>query len=139
MSAAVLLDRLDRVKQTGPGTWQALCPAHSDKTPSLRIRDTDDGLVLIKCFAGCSAHEVVAAVGLELSSLFPPREVNHGKRISRPFPAADCLRAVGRESLIVAAAVAAVCDGRPLQQVDRERIMLAASRIQSACNAAGVA
>ena len=139
MSSSTLLDRLDRVKQTGPGTWQALCPAHSDKTPSLRIRDTDDGLVLIKCFAGCSAHEVVAAVGLELSSLFPPREVNHGKRISRPFPAADCLRAVGRESLIVAAAVAAVCDGRPLQQVDRERIMLAASRIQSACNAAGVA
>ena len=139
MSADILLDRLDKVRRTGPDSWKACCPGHSDTSPSLSIRELDDGRVLLYCFAGCSAQEIVAAVGLELSSLFPPREINHGKRVSRPFPAADCLRAVGRESLIVAAAVAAVCNGKPLDQVDRDRVMLAASRIQSACNAAGVA
>ena len=59
-----LLSHLDKVKQTGPGRCVAQCPAHVDKSPSLTIRETDDGRVLIHCFAGCSVHEIVHTIRL---------------------------------------------------------------------------
>jgi len=51
--------------------WQALCPAHSDTSPSLSIGTGDDGRILLKCHAGCSAEDVCRSVGLKLSDLFP--------------------------------------------------------------------
>ena len=68
------LQHLSKVKRTGADRWIACCPAHDDKTPSLAIRQTADGVVLIRCFAGCAAHEIVAAVGMNLSDLFPPKD-----------------------------------------------------------------
>lgn len=69
-----LLERLEAVRETGPGRWLARCPSHEDGRPSLSIREGDDGRVLAHCFAGCPVEEIVSAVGLELSDLFPPRE-----------------------------------------------------------------
>ena len=45
------------------GTWQGnvatcRCPAHSDKTPSLSIRQGDRG-ILVTCFAGCDPNEIL--------------------------------------------------------------------------------
>ena len=40
----------------------AHCPAHPDTTPSLSINETPAGKVLVKCFAGCSQAEVIAAL-----------------------------------------------------------------------------
>lgn len=74
-AADTLLARLDRVKSTGPDSWIASCPAHEDKRPSLSVRQTDDR-VLIHCWAGCGAGEVVAAVGLELRDLFERRHTD---------------------------------------------------------------
>ncbi|MHB1750988.1 MAG: CHC2 zinc finger domain-containing protein, partial [Acidithiobacillus sp.] len=48
-----VLSRLHKVKRTGADKWQALCPAHDDHTPSLSIKEADDGKVLLKCWAGC--------------------------------------------------------------------------------------
>jgi len=125
-----LLSRLDKVRQSGPDSWMACCPVHEDKSASLSIRHVDDK-TLIHCFAGCSAHEVVGAIGLEISDLFPPRE-SHGKPERRPFPAMDALRGIAFEALVVSAAASALLAGHPFTQVDRERLSLAAARIQSA-------
>ena len=38
------------------------CPGHDDKTPSLSIRDSDDGRVLVYCHAGCSQNEVIDSI-----------------------------------------------------------------------------
>lgn len=138
MSAGALLSLLDKVKPTGKSRWQARCPAHADKGPSLSIREMDDGRVLVHCFAGCSVHEVVNAVGLELSDLFPPRELGRIKGEHRPFAAADALRAVGFEALVVCAASAALATGEPLSSVDRERLLQAGERIQGALSGAGL-
>lgn len=73
MSVADVIQKLEGVRQSGPGKWVAKCPAHSDKSPSLSLRETPDGVVLLHCFAGCDPDEVLSAVGLEFSSLFPPR------------------------------------------------------------------
>lgn len=76
-SIAAILDRLDRVTVTGPGAWLASCPTaahvHGDRSRGLSVREGDDGCLLIHCFAGCPVTEVVAALGMELSDLFPPR------------------------------------------------------------------
>jgi putative DNA primase/helicase len=53
--------------------WVGRCPAHSDQTPSLSVADASDGRVLVKCFAGCSFHQIVAALGLEPRDFYPGR------------------------------------------------------------------
>ena len=138
MSADLLLSHLEKVKLTGKSRWQARCPAHADKAPSLSIREMDDGRVLVHCFAGCSVHEIVQAVGLELSDLFPPRTTSNEKGERRPFSAADALRAVGFEALVVCAASAALASGEALSRSDHERLLQAGERIQSALSGAGL-
>lgn len=135
-----LLSRLDKVRKTGPGRWIACCPAHDDKSPSLSIRELEDGRVLLHCHCGCSPADVLAAVGLEFADLFPPdsRAIGHANPERRPFPAADVLRALNRETLIVAAAAGFLLEGRALSDEDRERLGLAFERIQEAVAYSGV-
>lgn len=137
MTTEALLEKLDKVRRTGKGTWTARCPAHGDKGPSLNIREKDDGKVLVRCFAECSVHEILDAVGLEISDLFPPRQ-HHGKPERRPFPAVDVLRCVAFEALIVITAARSIANGEALGSDDYKRLLLAAERIQRALTAAGV-
>lgn len=134
-----LLDRLDGVKQTGPDRWVACCPAHEDHSPSLAIREIDTRL-LIHCFSGCDVADVVAAVGLELSDLFPPRdrEKHSRKSISRPFPAADILKCLAHESLFVLLVAEAILKGEKLEEWDKERLLQSASRFRAALNTGGL-
>ncbi len=71
-----LLAQLDRVKPTRRG-WTARCPAHQDQSPSLAIRETDDGRILVHCFAGCSATDICTALGIRLADLFPDAQLDH--------------------------------------------------------------
>jgi hypothetical protein len=105
----ILISRLSKVRRTTADSWQACCPAHDDKHPSLSIKETEDGIVLIHCFAGCTVHEVVAATGLDISDLFPPRE-HRGKPERRPFPAMDALRGIAFEALVASAAASDLAD-----------------------------
>jgi len=41
------------------GGCVARCPAHDDRTPSLSLADGHDGRLLVKCWVGCSAHNVL--------------------------------------------------------------------------------
>ena len=140
MNADDLLSRLDGVKHTGQGRWLAKCPSHDDKSPSLSIRELDDGRILLHCFAECSVHEVVNSINLELTDLFPYREIKDGKGRPerRPFPAIDILRAIAFESTLVVIAAADLLSGRLFLEEDRARLVLAASRIQAALTAGGI-
>lgn len=66
-----LLSRMQGVKPNGSNQFMALCPAHDDKSPSLAITETEDGKVLVHCYAGCSTQEIMDSIGLELKDLFP--------------------------------------------------------------------
>ncbi|MDA2928729.1 hypothetical protein MYX84_02100 [Acidobacteria bacterium AH-259-O06] len=70
MTAAAIAERL-QARPAGAGRWVAKCPSHSDKSPSLSIRQTRDGKTLLFCFAGCPTETVLASVGLQWSDLFP--------------------------------------------------------------------
>jgi hypothetical protein len=73
-----VLDRLSRVKQNSRG-YEALCPAHEDRTPSLSIAEGEDGRVLLNCFAGCSTEAVVERLGLEMHDLYEHRNGRRGE------------------------------------------------------------
>ena len=131
----MLIARLDAVQEKERGKWIARCPSHDDKSPSLAIKETGDGTVLVRCFAGCNAYEIVSAVGLELSDLFPKFEkFDHsrpGKPQRKPFTSSDVLRAVLHELHVVA-----VCAGQlrseGLAAEDSARLTLALRRVFNA-------
>jgi putative DNA primase/helicase len=63
---------LDRVEHKSKGSYYvAKCPAHDDKRHSLSISESDDGKVLLRCHAGCRFSQIVAAMGIKQSDLFP--------------------------------------------------------------------
>jgi hypothetical protein len=66
----IVLPRLRRVTGSGP-TWSACCPAHGDSRPSLSVTETTDGKLLIKCHAGCEPEQIMSAIGLDMTFLFP--------------------------------------------------------------------
>ncbi len=66
-----LLNRLQSVREVGADQWVACCPAHEDATPSCSIRQSDDGMLLLHCFAGCETEAILDAVGLSFSDLYP--------------------------------------------------------------------
>lgn len=58
------------------GYFMAPCPAHEDLEPSLSIKEGDDGKALLHCFAGCKYSEIVDALSLKMSDLFPGASTN---------------------------------------------------------------
>ena len=130
-----------RLQPTGNDRWACRCPSHEDRSPSLTIRVVPDGRILVHCFAGCSVHEVVGAVGLDLADLFPPpkQDLMHAvKPERRPYPATDILRAIAFEALIVAIVGTDILAGKALTVPERDRLHLAVSRIQAALDAGGL-
>lgn len=135
-----LLDRLEGVRKAGGKGWTARCPAHDDKRPSLSIAEGDDGRVLLHCFGGCGAGDIVAAIGLELGDLFPRRfdaslssearrKLSQETRVSRQWAA---LGAVLPELAVIEAAAAQVAAGEPLRPPDAQRVSSALDRIHRA-------
>ncbi len=64
-------------RASSDGSWSARCPgpvhANGDRNPSLSISAGEQGGVLLHCHAGCSTADVVAAAGLTMLDLAPPR------------------------------------------------------------------
>ena len=48
--------------------WIDRCPAHDDNNPSLSIKETSDGKLLLHCFAGCSFEDIVKAADIATHS-----------------------------------------------------------------------
>jgi hypothetical protein len=132
MSAVTLLDRLEKVRQTGPGRWVACCPAHLDKSPSLSIRETGEGLALLHCFGGCAPSAVLDAIGLRFGDLFPERGDHHRASGRSRIPASDILRLIDHEAAIVEVAASDIGNGFDLSVEDLGRVQVAAERIRLA-------
>lgn len=139
----VLLSRLQKVKGRN-GSWTACCPAHEDKGPSLAVREADDGRVLLHCFAGCPTINVLGAVGMDMSDLFPPDEKRknypvEGKPKMKPaFYASDLIRILSFEALVVNICAYDMSIGKPLKEEDRERLKVAQQRIEEVMHYANI-
>lgn len=117
-----VLSRLKGARPSGDLRWVAHCPAHCDKSPSLSIRETEDGIVLLKCWAGCTAAEIVSAIGISLSDLFPRRASSRRNMPNRA--------AVEHERMIALFGRHHEAQGT-LSSTDRARYQLALTRLQS--------
>ncbi len=92
MTAAELAARLG-AKQVRVDRWKAKCPAHEDSKPSLLITAAKNGNVLIRCWAGCDAGDVVKALGLEWKDLCAegkPNGKTNGRRRVVPVEGIHC-------------------------------------------------
>lgn len=48
--------------ENGDGSWNTVCPAHSDKGPSLTVSTGSGGKLLVHCHAGCRQTDVIDAL-----------------------------------------------------------------------------
>lgn len=115
-----ILSRLDKVKAKGPSKWEACCPAHKDKHPSLSIKECDDGIVLLKCWAGCTATDITTAIGLDLRDLFP------GEKTQRRGPSKAAIR---HEQAVYQIGLSMQAQGLALNEKDQARFELAKQRL----------
>ena len=124
LAGSVCLDKvlscLDKVKSTGTNKWKACCPAHDDKSPSLAITEASDGTVLLKCWVGCTAQDIVTAIGLELRDLFP------GEKRERRSPSAAAIKHERAVYLIGKS----LLDAGKLSGDDLQRFNLAKQRLE---------
>lgn len=71
---APVLDRLDKLRQSGTNKWTACCPVHDDSNPSMSVTvtDTPDGQkLLFYCFScGAKGDSVIESIGLKVGDLF---------------------------------------------------------------------
>ncbi|MHB8744590.1 MAG: DNA primase [Sulfuricaulis sp.] len=140
MNADRILERLDGARQTAPRQWVARCPAHEDRSPSLSIRELPDGKVLLHDFGGCDCGDVLAAIGLELSDLFPEKPADHRSkpnRAARQWDFRALLKMLEHEMTVVFIVANDLANGRVLTPETTERLHMAAGRIAKIAGAAG--
>lgn len=135
-TATKLLDRLERVRQTGPGRWIASCPTsahtHGDRSRGLSIRQIDDRL-LIYCHAGCGAAEIMEALGLSLSHLYErPLSKGFVGQIRPAIPASDLLLILDHETTVAVLILDEIVTRRTVSEGQVQRLTLAAARIGKA-------
>lgn len=87
--------------------------------------------MLLHCFAGCPVSGIVSALGLEMSGLFPPRQLSgrEPKRTPRLLTAGQALELIDREAQLLAVVAANMLRGVEINQNDLDRIAKAAGRI----------
>ena len=79
MKMTNFLQKLSKVTPNGNG-WTARCPAHADRSPSLCVKEAG-GKILVKCFSGCSAESICAAMDLEVKDLFTTANGFHSNNL----------------------------------------------------------
>lgn len=130
MNIDQLLTRLEKVRRTGDGKWLACCPAHNDKSPSLAIKQTDDGKILIHCFAGCEVEAIVSSIDLTLADLMPDNPPTYKKRSKPPkFNKYELFDRVVYESTILLVAIRQLINKEALSSEDQKRVFKAEQTI----------
>ena len=129
MNIDQLLTRLENLRRTGDGKWLACCPAHNDNNPSLTIKQTEDGKILIHCFAGCDVNSVVSSMGLTLSDLMPDNPTY--KKGSKPprFNKYELFDRLVYEAIILCLATRQLINNKPLALDDQKRVLKAEETI----------
>jgi energy-coupling factor transporter ATP-binding protein EcfA2 len=66
------LKKLEGVHPSGKG-WKALCPAHKDKEPSLKIDIGKNNDIVVHCHAGCETADILQKINVTWSDMFADR------------------------------------------------------------------
>ena len=138
-NARILLDRLDGVQTQGKG-WRARCPACGGSSRKVSIAESDNR-VLVHCFAGCKAEDVIGAVGLKWADLMPPRhwpqspeERRQASRAMRESGWAAALATLATEATVAKIAAEQLLRDEPLDWDDYCRLVKASELIDKAAS-----
>lgn len=138
-SAEPLLQRLEGIQKQGNG-WRARCPACGGMSRKLSVAEAGDR-VLVHCFAGCAAADVLAAIGMTWADVMPPRhwpqspdEQRRARRALREAGWTAALSVLAVEATVVRIAAAQVARWEPLSDEDDARLAQALARIDGAAN-----
>lgn len=138
-TAEPLLQRLERVQKAGQG-WRARCPACGGSSQKLTVTERD-GRVLLHCFGGCKAIDVLVAVGLGWPDIMPPRhwpdspeERRQAQRAMREAGLISAISVLALEANIVLMAARQLTSWQPLSGEDDTRLATAVERIERATN-----
>jgi hypothetical protein len=106
----------------------------------MSIRETADGTVLIKCFAGCGALEIIKKVGMKPADLFPqeyraPMTQRGPARPNHWHARQDAMKTVMRETQLVGLIASDIAEGRPVSKQDAERCAECVIKITQALRA----
>ena len=127
----LFLSLLSGVKKSGVG-FMACCPAHDDRSPSLSVKEGEDGRVLLHCFAGCTFNEVIGSLGLNPRDLFIHREgVPSSGQNSIKLPITKLRPAIELERQILFFIHCDRLKGRAISSIDCERELIALQRLTS--------
>lgn len=126
-----VLSRLDKVQRIGNDRYKAVCPAHDDRSPSLAIKD-DGGRLLLHCFGGCETLDVLGAIGLDFADIMPDKSMSNFKKDRKPFYAMDILSIIKLEATLTYIYASDMAKGLILTSNDKDRLLLASSRINHA-------
>ena len=135
----LILPRLEGVVTRPNGQYFARCPAHEDKSPSLSIKELNDGKVLVYCFAQCGTEAICDAMGVKMRDLFPDGGLTHEYRRTPRWNYKDLLSILSVESAVVEIASAMISRGEVLPPTEQARLEQATQRIRQIVGVARVA
>lgn len=117
------------------GGLLAFCPSHDDrKGRSLAVSLGRQGQVLMHCFAGCSIHEITAAIDLNPSDLFIRSDSKYEPQTRAYFNDWQIINALRHDALVVMIAARTMLTGKALPEADVASLSGAVIRIHEAAN-----
>ena len=131
MNIYEFIGHFEKSYKSGKDEYQCICPAHDDRTASLGVKEMPDGRILINCFAGCAANDILGAVGLTFDDIVPQR-IGDFKPVSKPFNPYSVSKSISNETLLVALAAIDIANGKKLPLEDHDRLMVASQRLRKA-------
>ncbi len=118
--------RLFRAKRSGSWkgkpAYQAKCPSHRDRSPSLSITEGANGSTYLHCFRGCTTEEILSAKGMRMGDLFADSGFKPSPEMRRVWADEERLKLCERQHGLAIMAQAVLPGERPYWQAVENRI-----------------
>ena len=100
----------------------------------MAVRDCSDGVILLHCFAGCEAENVLTAIGLTFCDLYPEKmgSKHSYQPKQKPFDARQVLAGVSHEIMVVCLIADRLAS--TAEEPDQSRLIVAAARLNNGLN-----
>ena len=122
MTVQTILNRLDKVRNSGQDKWRIPCPVHNGKDFNMSIKECADGTVLAHCFVcGADGPQLCEALGLPKSEIFPP-----DSQYIKPV----ITKKMQQEALEDEFVISIASEQRKLTLEDKRRLRLAKARLE---------
>lgn len=133
-----IIGRLSRVMPAGPDKWKAACPlCQSRNGRPIAIRAVPDGRVMLYAFCQCDTGDVLSAIGLRFSDLYPEQLGHHFAPERRSFDPLQVLQAVAHEVIVANLIVSEMVESGRGDTEQASRLRMAGQRLTTALSLIG--